>query len=133
MALLNADKFFGRDITYRHLPAYQKMVHCAPKHGTYTSDMSNVLGRASRRSWKTTKKFLHGHCLIIQTGDGKRGRKGHYSLICMDRQGDYFLVNHYKAAYAAVAVSWQKVYWLWRKAHRVWYVNEPILETNDEA
>lgn len=127
IALLNADKFFGLKVTYRHLPAYKLMVDCTPAHGTLTTRMSKMLGRASRRSWDNTEKFLRGcmGCLILQTGDGRGARRGHYSLICRDRKGDYYLVNHFNdQQYAALVVDRDEIQRLWEEAHRVWYIDK---------
>jgi len=126
VALLNADKFFGLKVTYRHLITYSLMLECTPKHGTLTSSMSKIIGRASRRSWENTEKFLQGctGCLIIQTGDGRAGRKGHFSLICRDRHGDYFLVNHFDRQYAAMPLKADLIRRYWKEAYRVWYLNK---------
>jgi len=135
IALLNVDKFFGERVTYQDLQFYQGLVDCKPPRGTYTSDMSKLLGRARRKSWNSTKKTLQGctGCLIIQTGDGLGGRKGHYSMICLDRHGNYYLVNHFRnQEYAALQISWQQAYWVWRKAYRVWYVEQSVLENYNE-
>ena len=131
IALFNADKFCGLKVTYWHLPAYMLMLNCGPVHGTLTSNMSKMLGRASRRSWKNTAMFLQEckGCLIIQTGDGRGGRKGHYSLICRDRGGDYYLVNHFNdQQYAAMQVRDYHIQDYWREAYRVWYIDKLTYE-----
>lgn len=128
VALLNIDKFYGERVTYADLPYYRTLVACKQPGGTLTSSMSDVLGRARRKGWKNTKEFLHDGCLVIQTGDGIAGRHGHYSLVLRDRHGTYILVNHRRGqGYASVYISWQELYWLWRKAYRIWYVDTPIL------
>jgi len=125
IALLNIDKFYGERVTYADLKYYRKLVDCKPLQGTKTSAMSDVLGRASRRTWVKTKEFLQDgwSCLIIQTGDGRANRLGHYSLVVTDKGGRYILVNHYRGQeYAGVEISWREFYGLWRKAYRLWYV-----------
>lgn len=131
IALLNADKFFGLKVTYRHLPAYRLMLKCESVHGTKTACMSKMLGRASRRSWKNTEMFLQGckGCLIIQTGDGRGERKGHFSLICRDSLGDYYLINHFnKQQYTAIQVKVDHIQKYWKEAYRVWYINKLTYE-----
>jgi len=127
VALLNIDKFYGERVGYKDLSYYKKLVDCKLDGGTKTSKMSDVLGRASRKGWPKTKEFLSDGCLVIQTGDGIAGRHGHYSIVIQDRHGAYVLVNHRRGKYAAEYISWQELYWLWRKAYRIWYVDTPIL------
>ena len=127
VALLNVDKFYGKQVTYANLPHYKKLVDCSHPNGTRTRSMSNVLGRASRKNWQRTKDFLDGGCLIIQTGDGIAKHPGHYSIILKDIHGTYILVNHYHSkGYASIITNWQVVYWLWQKAYRIWYVKTAI-------
>ena len=130
VALLNIDKFYGELVAYRDLPYYRALVDCTPSKGTLTSSMSDVLGRARRKGWKKTKEFLSDgwSCLVIQTGDGIAGRPGHYSIVIRDRHGTYVLVNHRRGqGYASVIISWQELFWLWKKAFRIWYVDTAIL------
>lgn len=125
IALLNAAKFFAYNVTYKDLKTFQDLVSCTSPRGTYTRNISKVLGRASRKSWKNTKAALNNcqHCLIIQSYNPETNC-GHISLLCRDYYGSYILVNHYKdQKYAALIINWQQAYWIWRKATRLWYVN----------
>lgn len=134
IALLNIDKFYGESVVYIDLPYYQKLVDCRRKGGTRTNRMSDVLGRAKRKGWPKTKEFLSDgwSCLVIQTGDGIAGRPGHYSIVIRDRDGTYVLVNHRLGkGYASEHINGQELYWLWRKAYRIWYVDKKIERWKD--
>jgi len=129
IALLNIDKFYGERVTYADLPYYKKLVDCKAKSGTQINRMSDVLGRARRKGWPKTREFLSDgwSCLVFQTGDGIAGRPGHYSIVIQDRNGIYVLINHRRGKYASEHITWQELYWLWKKANRIWYVETPIL------
>ena len=92
IAVLNIAKFYGYQGTYQDLKYYQDLVGCKKDHGTFSRNISKVLGRASRRSWKKSKEFLHaGNCILVLTGK----RWGHFFLIATDKYGCFITVNRY--------------------------------------
>ncbi len=123
VALLNADKFFGRRVTYRSLPLYKKLVRTG-QHGTYQRDMTRVLGRASRRGWKQAKRFLQeGNCIIVDVR--WRDGEGHYYLMVIHNY-DIQIVNYFKnLSTYPIDTKWASQ--LLKQARRTWYVNEGIL------
>jgi len=122
IALLNIDKFFGHRATYQDLPRYQELVKCGRPHGTLIRNMTRVLGRASRRSWRNAKRFLQKrNCILILSG---WGNGGHYFLMVMDNR-NYHLVNHESSA--VIGISSQDASWILKHAKRTWYVSEGIL------
>jgi hypothetical protein len=126
VALLNADKFFGRRVAYRHLPRYSKRVRCQKGVGTRCKDMSKVLGRAKRKSWKKAKQFLKdGGCIVVQ--DKYTGYDGHFYLIVTNYCGDIGMVNYYRNSYSAIHITPQRAARLLKIANRTWYIDKPIM------
>ena len=92
IAMLNIAKFQRYHVTYHDLKYYQNLVGCRKECGTFTRRITKVLGRASRRSWKVSREFLHaGNCILIFTG-----RDGHFYLITTDENGCFITVNRYR-------------------------------------
>ncbi len=129
VALLNIDKFFGHQVTYKHLPQYSRRVRCTRPQGrdlggTYTTFISKILGRASRRSWKKAKQFLKdGGCVMVQT----KIASGHFHLylMVMNDNGDISVVNYHLDKYAAVQITPQRGAAMLKRALRNWYVSKP--------
>lgn len=120
IALLNIDKCFGRRVTYRDLPRYSKRVLCKSPDGTLTSEISKVIGRATRRSYKMAKQFIaDGNCIIVQT----KKYDGHYYLLVMD-QSMFGVVNRYRDWPCVKHISRQQVGCILKKSYRTWYVSE---------
>ncbi len=121
IALLNVDKFFGHRVTYKHLPQYYKRARCRNPGGTYTSDISKILGRASRRSWTEAKHFLNEFgCIVIQTA-----YTGHLYLMVMSVKGNIGVVNYCHHEHTAIQITPQRGAAMLRKAFRTWYVSKP--------
>jgi len=130
IALLNIDKFFGHRVTYKHLPHYSRWLRCRrPKGndlgGTYTTAISQILGRASRRAWSKTKHFLRDGCIVVQTS--RSG--GHFYLMVTNGNGDIGVVNYRQYKYAAIQITPQKGAAMLKKAYRTWYVSKPTRRT----
>jgi len=124
VALLNVDKFFGRRATYRDMPKYRKLVNCVNTHGTRHSDMTRVLGRASRRGWKHAKRFLdERNCILISTKWRNGG--GHYYLMLIHNY-DIQIVNFFSDL-STFSISSQRASRLLKRAKRTWYINKEIL------
>jgi len=120
VALLNIDKHFGRQATYKDLPRYRKRVRCKYPSGTYTRAISKVLGRATRRSFKKAKQFLQdGNCIVVQT----KRKKGHYYLVMIDRL-DLGIVNIYQIGPCIHRIAPQELGSKLKNSYRTWYVKE---------
>lgn len=124
IALLNVDKFFGRCVTYRDLPKYLAMVRCNTIDGTRMTYISKAIGRASRRTWKSSKQFLReGNCIILLI---KEGGEGHYFVMGM-YETEIFIVNRFlpstgTAAAYVIPPSWAAMFL--RTSKRTWYVDK---------
>ncbi len=126
IALLNIDKFFGRQVTYQDLPKYQELVDCQPVSGTQVSSISKVIGRASRRTWKSSKQFLsEGNCVMILSGGVD---EAHYFIMSMCQHLKvFFIVNRYRpdvGVSAAYIAPPQRAAMFLRNSVRTWYVNK---------
>jgi hypothetical protein len=117
IALLNIDKLFGLRRTYKDLPRYQKKVKCDPD-GTYTKEISRVLGRATRRSYKAAMEFLKQGPIMVQTK-----RIGHYYLLASVKDG-ITRVNYYRGQPCVVRISPQWLGWVLKNSYRTWYVTK---------
>jgi len=122
VALLNIDKHFGRQATYKDLPRYRKRVRCkrpdgTNPSGTYLHQMRKVLGRPSRRKFEKAKEFLRsGGCIVVMVNE-------HYFIITMDHIG-IATVNCWRSG-PCVCHVYPKV--LKKKldtAYRTWYVKQ---------
>jgi hypothetical protein len=128
IALLNIDKFFGRQITYQDLPKYKELVDCQPISGTQISNISKVIGRASRRTWRSSKQFLNdGNCVMI-LWDGVD--TAHYFIMgmgmCQQRKV-FFIVNRYRpdvGVSATYIAPPQRAAIFLRNSVRTWYVDK---------
>ena len=127
VALLNIDKFFGRRVTYQHLPRYSKRIEYKPGIGSLTRMMSKILGRATRMPWKKAKQFLKdGGCIVVQN----KQKKGHFYLIVTNYYGDVGAVNLYRNGPTAIRVTSQRAARMLKTAYRTWYVNKPVYPRN---
>lgn len=128
VALLNIDKFFGRRVTYQHLPRYSKRTKCKPVTGTKTKIMSKILGRATRRSWKKAKQFLtDGGCIVVLSQWEVNGEQmGHFYLMVTNYCNDIGVVNLYRDIYTAIRVTPQRAARILKTAERTWYVSKPV-------
>ncbi len=124
LALLNIDKFFGRPVTYKDLPKYKKLVDCKYVTGTQTPNISKVIGRASRRSWVSAKRFLsEGNCVMMLWDEGD---VAHYFIMGM-YYAEFYVVNRFRpdvGVVAAYIASPQQAALYVRKSLRTWYVNK---------
>ena len=120
VALLNVDKHFGQRVTYKDLPRYSKRVLCKSPGGTLTSEISKVIGRASRRTYKKAKQFIaDGNCIIVQT----KKYEGHYYLLVMD-QYMFGVVNRYGNWPCVRHISRQQAGRILKKSYRTWYISK---------
>lgn len=119
VVLLNIDKCFGRKVTYKDLPRYSKRVRCKSS-GTLTSEISKVVGRATRRSYKRAKQFLiDGNCIMVQT----KKYEGHYYLLVID-QSMFGVVNRHGNWPCVKHISRQQIGRILKKSYRTWYVDK---------
>jgi len=127
IALINIDKHFGQRATYKDLLWYQHLIDCTCPDGTYTRDISKVLGRARRRTWARAKQFLlSGNCIMVQN----RRTRGHYYLMVTNGNGDIGIVNYCRHGHTATKITPQWAARLLKRAHRTWYVSESITRGN---
>lgn len=124
IALLNIDKFFGRHVTYRNLPQYKKLTKCSKADGIFLYEMTEILGRASRRKWKQAQRFLQeGNCILLSVR--RKDNSGHfYLMIIYDH--DIQIVN-YSKSHTLFSISSRLASQLLKQAERTWYINERIL------
>ena len=127
IALINIAKHFGQRATYQDLLWYQHLVDCTRPDGTFSRNVSKVLGRATRRTWAQAKQFLRvGNCIMVQN----RRDHGHYYLMVMNWHDDIGIVNFYRHGETAAKISPRWAAQLLRHAFRTWYVSEPITQGN---
>lgn len=120
VALLNIDKHFGKQVTYKDLPRYSKRVSCKSPDGTFTSEISKVIGRATRRSYKKAKQFIvDGNCILVQT----KKYEGHYYLLVMN-QHMFGVVNRHGNWPCVGHISRQQAGRILTKSYRTWYVSK---------
>ncbi len=127
IAMINIDKHFGQRSTYQDLLWYQHLVDCTRLEGTLSSNVSKILGRATRRKWAKAKQFLRaGNCIMVQN----RYEHGHYYLMVMNWHGDISVVNFYRHGQTAAKITTRWAAQLLRHAFRTWYVSESVTEGN---
>jgi len=129
VAALNVDKVRGCRVTYHDLPYYRDLVGCR-RIGTYAENISRVFGKASRRSWKSTKEFLlAGNCIIILKTSGIQNQWGHFYLMTVDEYGCVIVVNRYRGVHypSAVQILPQAAATLLRHAYLTWYIEKEEL------
>jgi len=122
VAVLNIAKFCGHHATYQDLKYYQDLVKC--QKGTFSGNISKVLGSASRRSWKQSKEFLcAGNCILILTAEK---HWGHFFLIATDQYGCFITINRYHGigCPSALQILPHAVARLLKCAKLTWYVEK---------
>lgn len=122
---LNISKVRGCHVTYHDLPYYQNLIGCQKWIGTQAHNISSVFGRACRRSWKSTKKFLiAGNCIIILVRPKKQW--GHFYLMTIDEHRCIVVINKKQGVHypSTVQIVPQTAATLLRHAYRTWYVEK---------
>ncbi len=125
VALLNVDKFFGYQVTYKDLAYYRDLVGCKKEQGgTFARGITKVLGNANRRSWKKSKEFLQqGNCILVFTYK----KWGHFYLITTDKNGCFITVNRYRRCQSSLQILPHAAARLLKCAKLTWYIKEEML------
>jgi len=126
VVLLNADKFFGKPVTYRDLPHYQRLVDCRPVAGTQATSITRILGNSQRKSWCGSKRFLQdGNCIIVLK---RKGGWGHFYLMATNEYGCVIIVNRYcgVGCPSAEQVLPQTAARMLKTSRQTWYLKKGI-------